>query len=337
MMQQKANTSSVQIEATPGEVQVLRLSINNRLMIPVVIHLKMDDWVDSKGMILEMEYSISPIYFYLPPHGDGKMTVTLKIPSKCIPGDTIQSKLRIPGLEEYRIPLVASIKQKTKRTKKIIETDVHLNIPGGQNGKKEGQNDTMSQTQGSLKLLTSMAAFELIPGKWIIAELIIQLCRRGMKHAAKPEGAEWLRKMSLTRFYKNGCMVFRGAQLPQWVVVASSITSGISSVLGTGHRLSILDTWEHWLLNLIDQDLESPGFKQEHIGGLHDDNDTFLSQMGMEPEKWFGYFILGLSQISPRFESISGQLLEKIKAHKPAPSKNKKTKDVIKEKGSLQK
>src|SRR5205823_10972679 len=133
------------------------------LIIPSVIHPKMDDWVNSKGQILQIEFSASPSYHYLSPRGEGKITITIKIPSQGVNGDVLQSALRIPGLEEHRIPLVVSVKTNAKAAKKIKETDVFISIPIKQTKQKGKQNDTLLQTQSSLKLLASMASLEIIP------------------------------------------------------------------------------------------------------------------------------------------------------------------------------
>jgi hypothetical protein len=167
--------------------------------------------------------------------------------------------------------------------------------------------------------------------------LIIHVCNSGLEEAKTLKGAEWLKKMALTRFYKNGCMVFRGSQLPQWIIIASGISTGIGSLTGNNQNASMIHTWEQWLLNLVDSDIESPDFKEKEIAGFSVDKTELLRDCGTEPEKWFGYFILGLAQISPRFREITDQVLKKAKESRQPIEKTRKKKDIMNEKGSLQK
>ena len=323
-MEQKENTNSSLLPASPGELKVIRLLVLNKLILPAVINPTMDDWVSNTGRIFKIEYTVYPLYSLIQGRNKGRITVTINIPARCSPGDILQTALRIPGLEEHRVPLVVSVKEKSASPKQVLETDLTIVIPKGEAKQSLKEKDAVLEMESSLKLLNSMAALEIVPAKWIVSELIIGVCKRGKQEATTAAGAEWLRKLSLTRFYKNGCVAFRSVQLQEWVVMA--LCPGM------------INTWEKWLVDLIDTDIESFDPKAVNSPVYFEENASFLHEMGTDTEKWFGNFILGLAQISPRFSVIMDHVVDGVKEHpKRQEPPSKKTKNVIKEKGSLQK
>jgi hypothetical protein len=67
------------------------------------------------------------------------------------------------------------------------------------------------------------------------------------------------------------------------------------------------------------------------------DYEKILETLGLDPEKWFSFFILGLGRISTRIDSIIEQVISEIEE---PPSQNEKTDsdshdDVLSEKESI--
>src|SRR5688572_13940299 len=120
-----------------------------------------------------------------------------------------------------------------------------------------------------------------------------------------------------------------------------SISSGLNAILSSKTKEPrILYTWEEWLFKMINTDLESPDYKEIDVK-FHQEHsfETIIQRLGTSAENWFSLFILGLTTISPRMEAIIQQICDKV----PQPKNNsekkprvKKTKQVLKEKGSLQ-
>jgi len=180
---------------------------------------------------------------------------------------------------------------------------------------------------------------EVIPSKWIFSELVLGCCNTGHKHVTTDEGSMTLKKLARTRFYKNGILIFQGTQFMQWIKLSHAVSSGISSFTGgeKGDGL-ILQNWEEWLFNIIDQDIESPEFEYEKITFPDPTNYTkILEIMETDADKWFSYFIIGLMKISPRIENVLHQMINRVELEAPVKAKKlKKPGNVLKEKGTLQ-
>ena len=116
--------------------------------------------------------------------------------------------------------------------------------------------------QASYSLVAGLTSLDMIPARWLVAEMLTAVCQLGDSRAASAEGRALLNRLGKTRFFKNGVVSFSSAQVPRWVLSALSSASGLNAALGgqTGQG-TLLYIWERWLLGLADGDVESEGMR----------------------------------------------------------------------------
>ncbi len=327
----------IQIEAATNSLVILRVILHNNIVAPTVIQPYIDHWVAEDGTIHVADYKAEPAYAFIQTGGKAKLTFSIQLPKGLRKGNKLYGALNIPSSEIYQFPIELEIVSRTPRTKKVYNHNIDIKIPIV-SPNDEQPSDNVLVSKSIVKLLAGLASFEVIPSKWIVSELILSSCNLGYKYATTKEGSEALNHLSRTRFFKNGVLIFQGTQFIQWIKLAIAISSGISSFTqGKSKEGLMLQGWEEWLFNLIDQDIESPNFQFKEIEfPTPNDFKTVLEVMDNDTEKWFSYFILGLGKLSPRIESVLNQLIQNVVIPKPKKAKPKaKLKKVLKEKGSI--
>ena len=328
---------TIQIQATPGSLVIFRVSITSKIVAPAVIQPTLDNWIRKDGKAFLPEYNVEPAYSFLQTGREAKVNFTIQAPKEVNAGDLLYSVLVIPSAEKYNYPIILEILPVETSNRHAFDYSTSINVPPDTVSEMEANNEALI-SKSTVKLLGGLASLEVIPSKWVVSELILSCCSRGYKTALTEEGGARLQKIALTRFFKNGVLIFQGTQFVQWIKLALTISSGINSIAGgkEGGGM-ILQNWEEWLFNLLDQDIESPQFEYKKVElPTSVDNKSVLDAMGTDPEKWFGYFILGLQIISPRIEYVINQLIEDIESPKTKKKQNKQPKNVLNEKGSLQ-
>lgn len=328
----------IEIQAASNSLLILRVNLTSTIIAPAVIQPNLDNWVHNGGTIYIADYKLEPAYSFLQTGGETKITFSIKLPKGLKKGNRLYGSLNIPSAQTFQFPLEIEIVTRVPRTKKAYNHTADITIPIKNDLDNEAPSNNILVSKSTIKLLAGLASLEVIPSKWIVSELIITCCNLGYKHAITKEGSDVLAKLSRTRFFKNGVLIFQGTQFVQWIKLALSISSGINAFTdGKPKEGMMLERWEQWLFNLVDQDIESPDFKYKEVEfPTPNEFKTVLNVMANDTEKWFSYFILGLGKLSPRIDSVLEQLIEKIEMPEPKIKKQKpKSKKVLKEKGSI--
>ena len=202
----------------------------------------------------------------------------------------------------------------------------------------KGSESALLESEHISRILGSFTGLEIIPCKWLVAELILAVCAKGMSACKKEKNKMLITDLQRTQFFKNGVLVVAGSQLIYWIRINLSLSSSLQLATGSAQTLGMLQKWEEWFLNLIDKNIEAPDYELANVLFPQEDNqEAVLEKIGSEPENWFLFLVLGLIEISPRLNSIINQIVDKVPKQpvkKPA-RKGLTQKKVLKEKGSL--
>ena len=328
----------IEIKGAPGGLIIFRVSIESKVIAPIVIQASLENWVSGDGKIYPVDFKNEPVYSFLQTGGTAKVTFMIRAPKDVKSGERLFGSITIPSTETFHYPIQLDLIAPKKDGDDVSDFSVKIEVPPkSKSADQADQNYLISKS--TIKLLSGFASLEVIPSKWIVSELILNCCKKGYEYAKTEEGTNRLKKLSKTRFYKNGVLIFRGTQLVEWITLSLSISSGINTMVGGKKSEGMfLQNWEEWLFNLIDQDIESPDFEHRKIEmPTPIDYEKILETLGLDPEKWFSFFILGLGRISTRIDSIIEQVISEIEE---PPSQNEKTDsdshdDVLSEKESI--
>ena len=317
---------------------VLRITLKSGFVAPAIIQPRLNDWVTSKGEIIKANYNILPVYVFLPAAGSVSISVTIHIPPDLKENEIIRAALQFSSFKNCDIRLQVMIDNSVKAADLFMEHLVELKIPHSTGMNNETAKNELHNAEAVAKTIAGLSGLEIIPAKWLMAELLFALCEKGMNEATRTENKKIIHSLQQTKFFKNGVLVVSGSQLIHWVMMNMGISAGMRAV--SGHEAnSVLEQWKNILLSLSASDIELPvngvavhSFFQPY------NYEAVSEKMGMEPDKWFLYLLLGLMSISPGLQSILQQISETAPGPKPeAKKKNKRTiKKVIHEKGSLQ-
>lgn len=314
-----------------GRPLVLRLNVASRTVAPAVLRPELDAWVTAAGEVVETPLRVSPSYVYLAPGQEARITVSALLPGELAPGELLRGGLRFPGADELTVPLELEISDGPAR-----DHYLDLTVPLSPYEPAGGERPDVAATRAVSMLLVGLAGLEVVPARWVVAELLLTLCERGARRAETPAGAATLDRLSRLRFFKNGVLAFRGVHLPNWIMIGVTVSTGLNAALGgKGVQGRLLSTWERWLLDLIDIDLEQFDEEAPEVL-LPPDLDSSLARIGNEAEQWFGYLLLGLMEISPRLGAVLSALAEAAPppvagdAGEPA-----EVADVLSEEGSI--
>jgi hypothetical protein len=328
---------NVAVEARPGSAVALRLRIRNRMMAAGLLRPEVDEWVANDGQILPSGARIEPGYVYLLQGAEARQTITLLVPAHLGAEAVLKTSLRFPGLGEETIPIEVRIRAPAAGAGPEPPLDVPLEIalPLGERMAATGD-DFGSLAQASYSLVAGLAGLDMIPARWLVAELLTAVAQVGEAQAQTETGRALLDRLGRTRFFKNGVVAMASAQAPRWILSGLAATSGLHAALGgqTGQG-QLLYIWERWLLGLADGDIESDGAAARvHVPELA--LQSFASELGTSADRWFGNLVLGLAALSPRvattLEAIAAQAPESGDAPPPPGSPPD---DVIGEDGSL--
>lgn len=320
-------------------ILVFRIRLKSAFIAPAVIQPFIDDWVNNSGDIIPVQHKILPGYLYLAPGKTESITITLKMPVMLVAGDTIFSTIHFSGFKDCSSAININFTEAGAVEDQILERHIEIVLP--QTAGSSGENGHSAfQVRELNKVIGGMAALEVIPAKWLVAELVLVLIEKGFNAANTPAYAGLSGKLMQTRLYKNGVLILSGSQFIHWVMFGLSVSSGVQAVMGREKEAArMLYTWEQWLLGLADADIEAPDY--DAIGLQFPQERSYeavLEKVGMEPEKWLLYLVLGLMEVSPRIHAIIKQVCEKMKPPRKtaATSSKKKVRKVTEEKGSLQ-
>lgn len=307
------------LEARPGMVVALRLALRNRMMAAALVRPTIDDWVASDGEILPASARVEPAYAYLLQGSEVRLTITLRVPSHLSEGTQLTSALRFPGIGEVAVPITLKLLPAGEPGFALpaLECPLEVALPIGDQPTADGGDVFGSVAQASYSLVAGLAGLDLLPARWLVAELLTAVCRLGDAQLATEAGAQRLEKLGRTRFFKNGVVSFASAQLPRWVLSGLSATAGLSAALGGPQAQGqLLTIWERWLLGLADSDIELGGPSAE-VRLPDAQLQAFAGTLGTHADRWFASLMLGLAALSPRIDTALAQI-EQLAPEAPA-------------------
>jgi hypothetical protein len=326
---------SFTLRAPAGGLLIIRLTVVSRMMASAVVRPRLDAWVLPDGRLAEPRVEVAPATVYLAQNQEARLTLTTSLPADLEPGDRLRGGLRLPGIEQESLGLELEVLPADQgEPSREHQISIILPLSGYELGDRQAQS-----TQAITRLVAALAGMEVIPAKWVVAEMLLTVCEVGAEYAETAEGSRLLERLSRLRFFKNGVLAFRGAHLPNWIMVAVSISSGLQSALGgRDSQGRLLHTWEKWLLDLMEIDIEDAGSEGREVHLPPPDLERSLARLGTTAETWFGALLLGLARLSPRLRDVFDHLAER--APEPpagaAPEPAAEPGDVLSEEGSIQ-
>lgn len=291
----------LQFQLQPGSTLVLGMSFHNWMQEAILLRPTLDDWVvDNGNVIITASQRLEPPYIYLFSGGDGSETVTISIPGDVLPGQSLKTWLRFPGIQEKAIPIDVEIMPVVQPHPQVLEFPLAINFPVSGEANSGFSHTFDATTAGILGLISGVIDLDKIPTRWLVAELLIVIAQTGEEYAQSLPGSRLLEQLKHTIFYKNGTVAFSSAQLPGWIseslTIANTILGGTSQTSGTQRLLYI---WEQWLLSLVGTDVEAEEVgKQIFVPPFL--AEAFVAKLGIDADRWFGSLLLGLSVLSPR-------------------------------------
>lgn len=331
-----ATLPAVIVEARPGTAVALRLRIRNRMMAAGLLRPTVDDWVASDGQILPSGARIEPGYVYLLQGAEARQTITLLVPSHLGDSVVLTSSLSFPGLGPEAIPIEVRIRDAAAGVGPQPPLDVPLDIalPLGERAQAAGE-EFGSMAQASYSLVAGLAGLDMIPARWLVAELLAAIASVGEERAQTDAGRLLLDRLGRTRFFKNGVVAMASAQAPRWILSGLAATSGLHAALGgqTGQG-QLLYIWERWLIGLADGDIESDSAAAQARVPDHA-LQSFAGELGTNADRWFGSLVLGMSALSPRIAATLDAIAAQAPDGPDAPPPAGPPDDVIGEDGSL--
>lgn len=317
----------------------LRVKLANRMMAAALVRPAVDEWVASDGEILPAAARIEPAYVYLLQGAEVRQTVSLRVPLHLKEGTRLTSALRFPGISEEAVPITLTVLASDGDTPlPALECPLELSLPLGDDAPRGGGDEFGSAAQASYSLVAGLAGLDMLPARWLVAELITAVCQAGEAQAETEAGQALIDRLGRTRFFKNGVVAFASAQAPRWVLSGLSATSGLHAAMGgPAGQGQLLHIWERWLLGLADADIEREGAPAAEVRLPGLPLQTYAATLGTQADRWFANLLLGLAVLSPRIAEVLAQIAARapeapppaLAAAKPPPD------DVLGEDGSL--
>lgn len=317
----------------------LRVKLANRMMAAALVRPAVDDWVASDGEILPSAARIEPAYVYLLQGAEVRQTVTLRVPLHLKEGTRLTSALRFPGISDEAVPITLTVLATDGDTPlPALECPLELSLPLGDDVPRAGGDEFGSAAQASYSLVAGLAGLDMLPARWLVAELLTAVCQAGEAQAETEAGRALIDRLGRTRFFKNGVVAFASAQAPRWVLSGLSATSGLHAAMGgTAGQGQLLHIWERWLLGLADADIEHEGGAAPDVRLPGIQLQAFAATLGTHADRWFANLLLGLAVLSPRIAEVLTQIAARApEAPPPVPAAAKPPPDdVLGEDGSL--
>jgi hypothetical protein len=332
---QTAPHPGARLEAAPGQVIAVRLRARNRMMAAGLLRPAVDDWVADDGQIFNAGTRAEPAYLYLLQGAEARQTLTLRVPAGALPGSRLRTSLRFPGLGDEGVPIEVLVTPIVGNVSPI-EYPLDVALPLGDVAGASIDEGFGSMAQASYSLVAGLAGLDLIPARWLVAELLTAACARGEARLASPDAQDLLARIGRTRFFKNGVVAFTSAQAPRWIMSGLSASSGLHAALGgqTGQG-QLVYIWERWLLSLADGDIET-GESAPLVRVPDSTLNSYAAHLGGAADQWFGNLIIGLADLSPRIAAALDAIAARSPPdNTPPPAAASPPDDIIDESGSL--
>jgi len=190
--------------------------------------------------------------------------------------------------------------------------------------------------QASYSLTTGLPGLDALPGRWLVVELLILLAQQGDTYSRTESGSQLLNQLSRTRFFKNGILAFASAQAPRWLVISQSAAAAYHSSLGVQMgQGGLLHVGEKWLWTLVPNALNVKGMDNP-VSISNAATKAFVSELGMDSQRWFVGILLGLIQVSPKMARYVKAIADQAPPPPtPTPTSPVMFNDVLNEGGSL--
>ncbi len=324
------------IEAKPGAVIALRLRARNRMMAAGLLRPAIDEWVASDGQILPTGARAEPSYLYLLQGAEARQTITLLVPSHLPAGSVLRTSLRFPGMGNDAIPIEVRLLSSDGAPAPPLECPLEVALPLGEEFSSAADSEFGAAAQSSYSLVAGLAGLDMIPARWLAAELLAAICQFGASRAETAEGQNLLGRLGKTRFFKNGVVSFASAQAPRWILSGLSAASGLHAALGgQAGQGQLLYIWERWLLGLADGDIETGGGSAP-VRIPDSTLPAFAATLGTAADQWFGHLLLGLAALSPRLSAALEAIAERAPMEpEPPPAAPPSADDILNEQGSF--
>ncbi|MCL1470876.1 hypothetical protein [Argonema antarcticum] len=304
------NSTHLKIKVYPGSILVVNLLLYSQIGEALLFRPTLDDWIVDNGNIISVSSSISPPYLYLDRESKLSQKIKLSIPFLLQPGEIIKSWLRFPGIQEEGIAIELEIllPEPEKDKSQVVEVSLPVTLPFTSPEGNRLSNAVDRTTDATFDLLSGLMDLDKIPSRWLVAEILVILCQKGEEYGQTEPGQQLLNQLKLTRFFKNGVIAFRAAQIPNWI--ADNLKSE-NTILG---GYSLLYLWEQWLLKLVPSNVEAAPKKGEMYVPLLLAK-SFILKLGGSTDRWLAGILLGLAQISPQIATkmkdfASGEVFE---------------------------
>ena len=282
------------IKVYRGSNLVLHLLINSQIAENLLFRPTLDDWLVDDGQVISISSSISPSYLYVVQGSQFSQKITISLPSILQIGQKVKSWLRFPAIQEEAIPIQLEIvlPETEKNQNQVVEVSLPVTLPFPSRDGNLFSNALDKSTGGMFGLMSGLIDLDKIPSRWLVAELLASLSKKGEEYAKTEPGTQLLNQIKPTSFFQNGVIAFASAQIPNWI--GDSIKSE-NTILG---GQSLLAIWEKWLLNLVPAEQETLEKKREtSVPGFL--AEKFVAKLGGSADRWFAGILLGLAQISP--------------------------------------
>jgi|GEM_PF-1035771 len=190
-------------------------------------------------------------------------------------------------------------------------------------------------TEASYSLTAGLPSLDTLTVRWLVVELFVILAQKGEKYATTKAGSELLNQLSRTRFFKNGVLTLASTKVPRWLHISQTAASAYHASLWYAHTQGgLIYTGEQWLRSLIPANIELDNSEHPASNNVM---EAFVKKLGMDSDRWFGYGILGLAQVSPRIAATLQEIANKApKQPIKKPSPQFKIEDILGEGNSLQ-
>ncbi|MEM9214343.1 MAG: hypothetical protein AAGD25_08345 [Cyanobacteria bacterium P01_F01_bin.150] len=167
---------------------------------------------------------------------------------------------------------------------------------------EQSNKQTEKTVDVNLGLTAGLHILDTLPARWLVVELCIVLAQIGETYATTKPGEQLLNQLSRTRFFKNGVLTLASANVPRWLHVSQAAASAYHVTLGYSKlQGGLIYTAEQWLFSLMLEHVEL--VKNDHLT-TDDKMDAFVKKLGMDSDRWFGFGMLGLAQVSPRIAAL---------------------------------
>jgi len=323
-----------------NKIIVLRINIKSNFAAPAVIRPKLEDWIDTKGNIYLSDCNVSPTHIYLRENTSVQVNITIIPPQEITPSNIYFSSIIFSDYENCSINIKLEILKQSKFNDQIYEKRIEVTLPPENKHERStvlGSNQFYySQISDIVSMLNGL---DVIPSKWLVSELILNMCESGFDISRKSKSQKLIKKLKQTKFFKNGTLLFSGAYIIDWVKNNLRYFSGLHSFIdSSSSKKALINIGENIILNLIDIDIERNKniITEQRI--RNDKNfEELFALLGNEAEEWFLYYILGLMHSSQKMNAIIRQICETVPNNKPLSRKTvtNKYKNVLKEKNSL--